>query len=96
MLCGCYPKLHAAQRHVDTEQELSGHSTVSPFQAERIREAVRRERQRVQPREVDEPKTALGRELKKVTGAPTALIDDFIEEEATEILEMLERPPKSH
>jgi len=40
-----------------------------------VKEAVARERKRVRPKPVPEPKTSLGKEIKRQTGAPTSLVD---------------------
>jgi len=46
-----------------------------------VMEAVERERKRVRPKPVREPKTALGKEIKRQMGAPTSLVDKIVRRE---------------
>ena len=57
---------------------------------------MNQERTRVHPEEVAEPETALGRDIKKQLGAPTALVDAIVRQEGKEMLRKLKRPRKPH
>ena len=59
-----------------------------------IREAVELERNRVRLKKVKEPETELGREIKKMTGAPTRIIDRTIRESANKKLKRFLGPGK--
>ena len=74
----CYPVLDGMKGEVQEEQDASDDSTLTPAQATRVRDAVRRERERVSAATVEEPETELGRDIKKQMGAPTALIDEVV------------------
>ena len=56
--------------------------------------AVRDERERVRPEEVEEPDTELGRDIKKQMGAPTVLVDRVVREGGEETLRKLKPPRK--
>ena len=47
-----------------------------------VRQAVREERMRLKAREVEEPETQVGREIKKQLDAPTALVNEIVREQA--------------
>jgi hypothetical protein len=51
-----------------------------------IREAVKKERERVLPRKPKEPQTELGKKIKAWTDAPTSLVDRIVREKADEAL----------
>jgi hypothetical protein len=51
-----------------------------------IREAVNKERERVSPKRVKEPKTARGREIKAMMDVPTSKVNRIVEREAKEVL----------
>ena len=57
---------------------------------------MRDERERVRPEEVAEPKTELGRDIKKQMGAPTVLVDQVVREGGEETLRKLKPPRKPH
>ena len=63
---------------------------------EAVRQAVRQERDRVAPADVDEPETALGRDIKAKLGAPTALVDEIVRQEGEDVLRKLTPPRKPH
>ncbi|MDA2926576.1 hypothetical protein MYX78_04985 [Acidobacteria bacterium AH-259-G07] len=67
--------------------ELQGPQT--PKQQMMISEAVSKERTRIEPKKVRQPKTQLGREIKKAMDAPTSIIDREIGKGATERLRRL-------
>ncbi len=92
----CYPVLDEVKGAVQEEQDASGIGTPTPAQATRIRQAVRQERERVRPEKVAEPETALGRDIKKQTGAPTVLVDEMVRQEGEDVLKNLKRPRKPH
>ena len=92
----CYPVLDQVKRELYEEQDASGIGGRTPAQATRIRQAVRQERERVRPEKVAEPETALGQDIKKQTGAPTALIDEIVRQQGTETLRKLKPPRKPH
>ncbi len=68
----------------------------SVTEREAVHHAVRQERDRVQPVDVPEPATALGRDMKAKLGAPTTLIDDLVRREGTQILKRLTPPRTPH
>ena len=84
----CYPVLDRVKG------EIFG--TPTPADATRIRQAVREERERVRPAEVDEPETELGRDIRKQLGAPTVLVDRVVREGGEEPLRKLKPPRKPH
>ena len=92
----CYPVLDDVQTQVGEERDASGAGEFTLDQMERVREAVRQERERVTPVAVKEPETALGRDIKAKLGAPTALIDEIIRQEGKETLRKLKPPRKPH
>ena len=68
----------------------------SAQQRKTVRQAVRQERARVHAEEVAEPETALGRDIKKQMGAPTALVDEIVRQGGEETLRQLPRPRTPH
>ncbi len=58
--------------------------------------AVRDERERVRPEEVEEPDTELGRDIKKQMGAPTVLVDRVVRKGGEETLRKLKPLRKPH
>ena len=80
----CYPVLDG----VLTDKAPEHWSAV---EREAVRQAVRQERDRVTPADVDEPETALGRDIKAKLGAPTALVDEIVRQEGEETLRKLKR-----
>ena len=92
----CYPLLEQVQVQVGAEREASGAAEFTPEQQERLRDAVRQERDRVIPAAVKEPATELGRKIKKQMGAPTAVVDRMIRREGNQILRELKPPWKPH
>ncbi len=68
----------------------------SATEREAVRQAVKQERDRVTPADVDEPETALGRDIKAKLGAPTALVDEIVRQEGKETLRKLKTPRKPH
>jgi len=61
-----------------------------------VEEAVERERKRVRPKPIPEPKTALGKEIKRQTGAPTSLVDKIVRREAEKVLKKFRPLGKPH
>ena len=57
----------------DPSFELHGRST--PAQEQMIRDAVKKEQERVKPRRVKQPQTQLGQDIKRAMDAPTSMID---------------------
>ncbi len=68
----------------------------SATEREAVHQAVRQERDRVTPADVQEPETALGRDIKAKLGAPTARVDDIVRQEGKETLRKLKPPRKPH
>ena len=82
-----YPILDQAVDEIhegDPSFELHGRSTREQQQV--IKDAVRRERARVQPQRVKQPQTQLGRDIKSAMDAPTSIIDREIRKRAGETL----------
>ena len=71
--------------------ELLALKPESPQYRKKVREAVEWERKRLwdkqREKKVREPKTELGKHLKKSTGAASALVDQLVDETAEEILD---------
>lgn len=61
-----------------------------------MKEAVARERKRVRPKTVPEPKTSLGKEIKKQMGAPTSLVDKIVSSEGEKALKKFRPRGKPH
>ena len=70
--------------------------TPTPADAERIRQAVRHERERVQAEPVAEPETELGRDIKQQMGAPIVLVDQVVHEGGEETHRKLRPSRKLH
>ena len=68
----------------------------SATEREAVRQAVRQERDRVSPAEVQEPETELGRDIKKQMGASTAVVDEIVHQEGEETLRKLKPPREPH
>ena len=81
---------------VGEERDASGAGEFTPDQTERVREAVRRERDRVSPADVPEPETELGRDIKKQMGASTAVVDEIVRQGGEDTLRKLKPPRKPH
>ena len=92
----CYPVLEEVQMQVAEERDASGAGEFTQDQTERVRAAVRRERDRVTPMAVKEPETELGRNIKKQMGAPTVLVDQIVRQEGEDTLRKLKTPRKPH
>ena len=77
-----------------TSDELVDMSPDNPEYQRKVREAVEWERKRLwdkrKMKKVREPKTELGKRLKKSTGAASALVDQLVDEMADEILDETE------
>jgi hypothetical protein len=80
-----YPLLDETLLDVPTDQ--MGNPTSEGQDA--IRAAVAKERHRVRPRKVKEPDTELGRALKRLTRAPTRIVDRVVHEAAANRLNAL-------
>ena len=61
-----------------------------------VRQAVREERKRLKGREVEEPETQVGREIKKQLDAPTALVNEIVREQAKKRLKNFKPRGKPH
>lgn len=83
----CYPILDAALPDESPEQWTAE-------QRQAVRQAVIEERQRVAPDATPEPATELGRDMKKMLGAPTVVVDGIVSREAGEALKKLKSPSK--
>ncbi len=81
---------------VAEERDASGAGEFTQDQTDRVRAAVRRERDRVTPLAVQEPETELGRNIKKQMGAPTVLVDQIVRQEGEDTLRKLKTPRKPH
>ena len=92
----CYPVLDDVQMQVAQERDISGAAELTPDQTERLRAAVRQERERVQAAAVEEPETGLGRDIKRQMGAPTVLVDQIVRQEGEDTLTKLKPPRKPH
>ena len=91
-----YPVLDDMHLQVAEEQADTGTSEFTPEQQERIRSAVQAERDRVTRKPVEEPETELGRDLKKHTGAATAVVNEVVRRGGQEALKKLKTPRKPH
>ncbi len=80
-----YPVLDKAL--TDAPSDQAGNPT--PEGITTIHGAVAQERKRVRVKKVKEPETELGRGIKKMTNAPTRMIDRTIRDSATETLKQL-------
>ena len=86
-----YPVLDEAVLRIRKDDpDFSLYEPKDPEQAAMIESAVQMERERVVAEEINQPATHLGRELKHQMDAPTSLIEKYLEEAATEILEELD------
>ena len=72
---------------MDAPNDQAGNPT--PEGIAMIREAVAKERKRVRLKKVKEPETELGRQIKKMTNAPTRMIDRTIRDSATKTLKLV-------
>ncbi len=82
-----YPVLDQTVNQIlkdDPSFELHGSST--PEQEQRIRDAVKKEQERVKPRRVEQPQTQLGQDIKRAMDAPTSMIDREIRKKSAERL----------
>ncbi len=82
-----YPMLDQTVNQIlkdDPGFELHGSST--PEQEQRIRDAVKKEQERVKPRRVKQPETLLGQDIKRAMDAPTSMIDREIRKKTAERL----------
>ncbi|MGH8636283.1 MAG: hypothetical protein ACREUZ_04020 [Burkholderiales bacterium] len=68
----------------------------TPEQQERIREAVRLERARVEAKTVLAPDTEVGKRIKSELDMPTTLVNRAVREEATRQLKAFKRKGKAH
>jgi hypothetical protein len=80
-----YPVLDSALLNAPCDE--AGHPTADGLAV--IGEAVSKERVRVRPKKVKEPDTELGRRIKRMTGAPTRMINRTIRETAAQTLKRL-------
>ena len=85
----CYPTFDAA-----LPVESPEHWTAE--QRETVRHAVDGERERVTAAATPEPETELGRDMKKMVGASTTVVDRIVRREAGETLKKLKSPQKPH
>ena len=85
----CYPVLDGVLTDKAPEQW-------SATEREAVRQAVRQERDRVEPADVPEPDTELGRDIKKQMGASTAVVDEVVRQGGEETLRRLKTPRKPH
>ncbi len=60
------------------------------FLGDSARAHVSKERERIQEKPVQEPKTALGKRIKAEMGAPTALVDQLVEDIGEDVLSKYE------
>ncbi len=83
-----YPVLDdAVKRMFEDDPGFSLLDSKNPEQAAIIEDAVQKERKRVVAKKVKQPATHLGREIQRMMDAPTSLIEQHLEESASEILE---------
>ena len=85
----CYPVLDGVLTNKAPEQW-------SATEREAVRQAVRQERDRVAPVDVQEPETELGRDIKRQMGASTAVVDEIVRQGGEETLRQLKTPRKPH
>jgi hypothetical protein len=81
-----YPVLGAAL--VDAPEEANT-GVLTPEGETLIREAVRKERERVREKKVKEPQTELGKRLKSETGAPTRVVERIVRKRGQKLLERI-------
>ena len=77
-----YPVLDKAL--LDAPREETGSPT--PEGTAMIQAAVTEERKRVRPKKIKDPQTELGKRIKRMTDAPTRIIDRTIRESAGKVL----------
>lgn len=80
----------------DVLRKVYGAGMVADDAQKEIRLAVDKERERVTPRKVKEPRTLLGRKIKAMMDAPTRKIDRILEEETTEALKRFKDKGKAN
>ncbi len=85
----CYPILDAALPDESPEQWTAD-------QRQAVQHAVTEERQRVTAGATPEPATELGRDMKKMLGAPTVVVDEIVSRGVGETLTQLKSPLKPH
>jgi len=61
-----------------------------------VRKAVQEERKRLKKREVEEPQTQLGREIKRQLDAPTVLVNEILRQQAKKRLRNFKPSGKPH
>ena len=85
----CYPTLQAV-----LPVESPEHWTAE--QRDTVRHAVDGERERITAAATPEPETELGRDMKRMLGAPTEVVDRIVRQDAGETLRKLKSPKKPH
>jgi hypothetical protein len=82
-----YPLLHGARMETLTE--------VGEPPTEAILAAAKAEKTRIKNNPGPQPKTELGKQIRKMSGMPASLVDRIIEDTAKEVLETI-KPDKKH
>lgn len=91
-----YPRLDEAWGIVRDEQEKTNNRTLTPEQQEKIRRAVQEERERVRHKNVTEPETEVGKDIKRMSDMPTSLVNRIVREGARERLKNFKPRGKRH
>jgi hypothetical protein len=91
-----YPRLYDAWRFVWDDQEQTNDSTLKAEQEERVRRALQEERERVQPKDVSPPDTEIGKDLKRMSGMPTSLVNKIVRQSSAERLKNFKPQGKRH
>ncbi len=91
-----YPRLGEAWGLVYDEQAKTGSQSLTEEQQERIRRAVQEERERVRHKEVTEPLTGKGKDIKRMLDMPTSLVNKVVDKGGKERLKSFRPRGKPH
>ena len=92
-----YPVLEQTLRELYGEME-GNQEAFTPKQQARIQAAIEQERRRVRvkPKDMAEPETEMGHDIKKQTGMPSPLINRIVQQTAEELLKDFKGRGKPH
>jgi len=96
ILRSLYPRLDQVWGAIGEEQYSSDNPTITPDQQARIRRAVIEERERVEPKQVAEPQTQFGKDIKQDLDMPTSLVNKIVDERTREQLKSFRPRGKKH
>jgi len=91
-----YPRLGEAWGLVYDEQARTGSQTLTEQQQERIQRAVQEERELVRHKKVTEPRTEIGKDIKRMLDLPTSLVNKIVNQGGKERLKSFRPRGKPH